>query len=39
VDSYAFDPDGSRSPGSLQTGVWRAAGSRWLPGTPSVGLP
>jgi hypothetical protein len=39
VDSYAFDPDGSRSPGSLRTGIWRAAGSRWLPGTPSVGLP
>jgi hypothetical protein len=32
VDSYAFEPDGSRSPGGLRTGTWRAAGSRWLPG-------
>ena len=39
VDSYSFEPDGSRSPESLRRGVWRAAGSRWLPGSPSVGLP
>jgi hypothetical protein len=32
VDSYAFEPDGSRAPGSLRSGVWRSAGSRWLPG-------
>jgi ABC-type branched-subunit amino acid transport system substrate-binding protein len=28
---YAFEPDGSRSPGSITGGLWRAAGSRWLP--------
>jgi hypothetical protein len=28
---YAFEPDGSRSPGSITVGLWRAAGSRWLP--------
>jgi hypothetical protein len=32
VDSYAFEPDGSRSPEGLRTGTWQAAGSRWLPG-------
>jgi hypothetical protein len=39
VDSYAFEPDGSRSPGSLRTGLWRAAGSRWLPEPASAGHP
>jgi hypothetical protein len=29
--SYAFEPDGSRAPGTIAEGVWRAAGSRWLP--------
>jgi hypothetical protein len=28
---YTFDPDGSRAPGTMAVGVWRAAGSRWLP--------
>jgi hypothetical protein len=31
VDSYAFESDGSRAPGSLRSGIWRASGSRWLP--------
>jgi hypothetical protein len=39
VDSYAFEPDGSRSPGSLRTGLWQAAGSRWLPEPTSVVFP
>jgi hypothetical protein len=29
--AYAFEPDGSRSPGSIAVRRWRAAGSRWLP--------
>jgi hypothetical protein len=29
--SYAFEPDGSMVPGTMAVGVWRAAGSRWLP--------
>ena len=37
VERYSFEPDGSRGPESLRKGLWRAAGSRWLPGTPSVG--
>jgi hypothetical protein len=37
VERYSFEPDGSRGPESLRTGLWRAAGSRWLPGTASVG--
>jgi ABC-type branched-subunit amino acid transport system substrate-binding protein len=28
---YAFEPDGSRDPRTMAAGVWRAAGSRWLP--------
>ncbi len=28
---YAFEPDGSRAPRTVTVGVWRAAGSRWLP--------
>jgi hypothetical protein len=28
---YRFEPDGSRAPGSITVGRWRAAGSRWLP--------
>jgi Periplasmic binding protein len=28
---YAFEPDGSRPPRTVIVGVWRAAGSRWLP--------
>ena len=28
---YAFEPDGSRAPRTVPVGVWRAAGSRWLP--------
>jgi hypothetical protein len=28
---YAFEPDGSRDPRTMAVGVWRAAGSRWLP--------
>ena len=28
---YAFEPDGSRAPRTMPVGVWRAAGSRWLP--------
>ena len=39
VDSYAFEPDGSRSPDSLRTGVWRASGSRWLPEPVPAALP
>jgi hypothetical protein len=31
VETYAFDPDGSRAPGSFRVDIWRAAGSRWLP--------
>lgn len=30
VVSYGFEPDGSRSPEALRTGVWQAVGSRWL---------
>jgi Periplasmic binding protein len=29
--AYAFESDGSRASGSLEVGIWRAAGSRWLP--------
>ena len=39
VDSYAFEPDGSRSPDPLRTGVWRASGSRWLPEPAPAALP
>ena len=28
---YRFEPDGSRAPDTNPVGVWRAAGSRWLP--------
>jgi ABC-type branched-subunit amino acid transport system substrate-binding protein len=28
---YTFQPDGSRTPATMTVGVWRAAGSRWLP--------
>jgi hypothetical protein len=28
---YTFEPDGSRSATAMTAGVWRAAGSRWLP--------
>jgi hypothetical protein len=28
---YTFEPDGSRGPEPLHVGIWRAAGSRWLP--------
>jgi hypothetical protein len=28
---YRFEPDGSRTSDTLAIGVWRAAGSRWLP--------
>jgi hypothetical protein len=39
-ERYVFEPDGSRSPESLQEGSWRAAGSRWLPqATPTHGSP
>ncbi len=31
VDSYTFEPTGSRAPANLDAGLWRAAGSRWLP--------
>ena len=37
VEGYRFGPDGSRAPESLSAGKWRAAGSRWLPGTAPVG--
>lgn len=37
VETYSFEPDGSRGPDSLRAGLWRAAGSRWLPGTTPVG--
>jgi hypothetical protein len=37
VQSYVFEPDGSRAPESLRTGTWRAVGSRWLPGTAAFG--
>jgi len=36
-ESYGFEPDGSRAPESFREGVWRAAGSRWLPEAPTVG--
>ena len=29
--AYRFEPDGSRAPDPSTIGVWRAAGSRWLP--------
>jgi hypothetical protein len=35
---YRFEPDGSRAPGSVEMGRWRAAGSRWLPEDP-LGAP
>jgi hypothetical protein len=31
--TYAFETDGSRAPERLPPGIWRAAGSRWLPRT------
>jgi hypothetical protein len=38
VECYAFEPDGSRAPESLQVGSWRASGSRWLPQpSPTLG--
>jgi hypothetical protein len=37
VERYSFEADGSRGPESLSAGMWRAAGSRWLPGTAPVG--
>jgi hypothetical protein len=38
VERYAFEPDGSRAPESLQVGSWRASGSRWLPQpSPTLG--
>jgi hypothetical protein len=37
VERYRFEPDGSRAPESLSAGMWRAAGSRWLPAGVPVG--
>jgi len=37
VQSYTFEPDGSRATESLRTAMWRAAGSRWLPGRAPFG--
>jgi hypothetical protein len=37
AETYRFGSDGTRAPESLSTGIWRAAGSRWLPGTAPVG--
>ena len=37
VERYGFEPDGSRAPDSLSAGMWRAAGSRWLPTTAPIG--
>jgi ABC-type branched-subunit amino acid transport system substrate-binding protein len=34
VENYSFEPDGSRVSGSFRVGMWRAAGSRWLPERP-----
>jgi substrate-binding family protein len=33
AETYRFGSDGTRTPESLSAGLWRAAGSRWLPGT------
>jgi hypothetical protein len=33
---YTFEPDGSRGPEPLHEGIWRAAGSRWLPRAAST---
>jgi ABC-type branched-subunit amino acid transport system substrate-binding protein len=35
--AYAFEADGSRS--SRRMGIWRAAGSRWLPRAATTGAP
>jgi substrate-binding family protein len=37
VERYGFETDGSRAPEPLPAGMWRAAGSRWLPATALVG--
>jgi hypothetical protein len=34
--TYAFEADGSRAPEEQAPGIWRAAGSRWLPRTASA---
>jgi hypothetical protein len=34
--TYAFETDGSRAPEPLPPGIWRAAGSRWLPRTATA---
>jgi hypothetical protein len=39
VGAYAFEPSGTRSPASSGVGVWRAAGSRWLPEPEPAGSP
>jgi hypothetical protein len=36
ADTYAFETDGSRAPERLPPGIWRAAGSRWLPLTATA---
>jgi len=38
VEAYAFESDGSRTPTPATEGIWRAAGSRWLP-EPSPSSP
>jgi hypothetical protein len=38
VETYRFGTDGTRAPESLSVGLWRAAGSRWLPGTAPAGV-
>jgi hypothetical protein len=35
--AYTFESDGSRASEGLETGIWRATGSRWIPRSAPVG--